>query len=541
MTMNFGAGIRYKGQREAPTYRVRFAWALKELLPVPDGWRTLLTATEDGWATLDATSGHDGDAALQDNFLAQVEFTHAPYNDGLMSLGLTTCGHTDADSGPDQIPQFADHILDAESKPPTSELSSITHTTVMKLTAAAPSIDCQEDIDHALDSCLDLIHWTVDGLNAVTGRSWALPRPESEALGIIVWADQVQDRGLTRVLDPGLLLFSPWRHQVVSLDDRQLGALPHAQVESAQGHPISLVFRLKAEAVGALRRLGDSHTAIVMAQTTCEAWIDLLVCALLWDEGMTPAQAADALRTGESTLHRVNSLLQPRLGGPGWDANQNGEFRDWRKNLAEIRNLVVHGGFLPPLHVAEAAVEAMHNWIRFTLDRLCAPSTLRKYRMAAVIVARRAALEARGEWTKKMMKTADEADEYDYQGVFARWFYAVAAIRYPTLRSKPIEATATEMLVCLPDGTGYWVLHDEQAAQSALARIDAPDDRWSSSLYALDATHGLTVSFEEPPSLLRTGEWLDDYRLLPGVALMRDRREWWTPPDAPDDRLRLGE
>lgn len=263
-----------------------------------------------------------------------------------------------------------------------------------------------------------------------------------------------------------------------------------------------------------------------------ESNIDLVLSALLWEEGKWPEDAAREFDRGDSALKRLRHLVAPRLGG-NWDLTRVPELAQWREKVAESRNTIVHGGELPSRWLAREAIDAMYGFFKYTLDRMCSDTARTRYPMMALLLGRRTALEARGKWTSGMRAAADEADELSLQAVFGLWHSATSELRRPEhLRSKP-SGEATPVLCRLADGRDYWCEHDRIARLARLADPPVNEAKYRRTVKKLDRNIGRTISFDAPPSLRSAGSWLPEHRLIPPAAVMRDPHLWAIPPDAP--------
>ncbi len=314
---------------------------------------------------------------------------------------------------------------------------------------------------------------------------------------------------------------------MLEADPDELG---DAELRDALNLPSMLIRDLQRQAIAAATRSGDSRTAVVMAATSCETLVDLVLAGTLWEEGSTPEAAAVALSRYREITARMHRMLAPRLGGV-WDEAQVEALYEWRVLIANSRNRVVHGGSQPSRELARRACDAMLGFSRFLLDRLCATGTRNRYPMTCLIVGGRSALQARGGWTAKMRAAADEGDALDLQGVFARWYDAVSELRLPQdMRRQADEQRGWVNLVKAADGTTYWI---ERDTENRLARLVTPlDDQtpWVLSAPSPKQGHGRTYSFDDPPQTSAAGPWVMEHRLVPGTAVMRNPDLWYLPP-----------
>jgi hypothetical protein len=276
----------------------------------------------------------------------------------------------------------------------------------------------------------------------------------------------------------------------------------------------------------------NTRTAVVMAAAACETMIDLTLAAIAWEEGMTPEEGAVELNRYRTITERVSRQLAPKLAG-SWDVNRDRPYRDWRELVASSRNRVIHAGDIPRPHLAHEVCHAMFAFFGFLLDRLCASRTRNRYPMTCLVVGSRSVLEARDGWSKRMQAAATEADELDLQGVFGRWHSAMAELRLPADPQRRPTTPGAVSLVVTQSGRKYWIEHH---TRYNLARRAEPTSDVSQHLAHVEAMNdigGTVFTFDEPPSATSAGSWLPEYRLVPGIAVMRDPAGWNEPPGEP--------
>jgi Apea-like HEPN len=118
---------------------------------------------------------------------------------------------------------------------------------------------------------------------------------------------------------------------------------------------------------------GDNANAIVSFQIAAETLAYELWALLLTDEGTPPAEVAAALRASELTFKSLlNRELALRLGG-SWDlTRRRGAVGRYWHDLYELRNRVVHAGYLPHDGDAEQAERAFSDFDKFLEHRLTA-------------------------------------------------------------------------------------------------------------------------------------------------------------------------
>lgn len=488
-----------------------------------DDFRTILFHPSDPHPTVadpvaDTTSDPGANAVAPGNSSADV---------------ITGGSETDLFSGPSdgQAAGDLDHRADdgAEDDAP----SGLTHTTVVYAAAALPMDPGPDDIAAAVNEIEELVQTTTRALHAVTGMGYQLPTLASTTLEVLIGFDETVRGSLEPRWNIGHyttrgLGFALRDQADVTIAD----TLAHAELDATRHSYRSLVNDLQRQAVAAGRRQGDTRTAVVMAAATCEAWVDLMAGALLWEQGATPEHAARELGGHRTMKDRLHQNLAPRLGG-SWDIKTTPALRAWDIDVRAARNRVLHAGGLPSAGLAERGINAMYGLLTYTLDRLCSPTARNRHPVSAILLANRIGLEARNGWTRRIRNTATEMDRDDLNGAFNRWYSSTSQLLLaPSMQPTPSDPAL--QMVALPDGRTYWIERDPHAALARLAHLD-PSDAAALEAYRPDTSDGVgkTVSFDIAVEYVASAAWMAEHNLVPGAAVMRDVSTWQHPPAAP--------
>lgn len=554
--------------------RLSMYWPLRSFLPVPQHWCTRLALAVDGDLIHRACIVGDTEVVegiLDETLVVQAFFVHLPGTHGpdplawevvnllrlphsaeqrIGSPDLNTakfCTVPLRPTSPDLISATSDADSAAGLAGDTGDSASggrsvfgedglpsgLTHTTVVYASAALPASPGPDDVSAAVDEIEKLVHTTARALHAVTGMGQQLPTLASTKLEVLIALDELVDGALEARWNIGHYTTRGLEFELRDVaDDTIADALTFAELDATQHSFRSLISDLQRQAVVAARRHGDTRTAVVMAAATCEAWVDLMAGALLWEEGATPENAAQYLTTHRNLRDRLHQLLAPRLGG-AWDIRTTPALHAWDVDIRAARNRVLHAGGLPSAALAERSINAMYDFLTLTLDRLCSDTARNRHPVAAVLMANRVGLESRNGWTKRIRGTATEMDRDDLRGTFDRWYAATSQLLLaPPMQVTPVKAQL--QMVALTDGRTYWIERDPRAALARLARL-ATRDAQALKVYRPDTSDGVgkTVSFDVEVPFQAVGAWMAEHNLVPGAAVMRDVSTWQRPPAAP--------
>ncbi|WP_338890535.1 hypothetical protein [Rhodococcus sovatensis] len=114
---------------------------------------------------------------------------------------------------------------------------------------------------------------------------------------------------------------------------------------------------------------GDYRASVLSNAITCEVALDSTLAAMLWEEGRTPAEAAQIWVDASSITHRVKTVYARRLGG-SWNLDNNGPVADWRSRIVDVRNSLIHSGRTTSVAESDRAGECAAALISFISMRL---------------------------------------------------------------------------------------------------------------------------------------------------------------------------
>lgn len=115
--------------------------------------------------------------------------------------------------------------------------------------------------------------------------------------------------------------------------------------------------------------VGDRRASVLSLAIMCELLLDSTLAAMLWEEGQSPAGAAQVWADMSSITGRVKSLYAGRLGG-SWHVDSDGPVGRWRKHIVDVRNSVIHSGRTPSEPEAENSGAVASELLTFVSKRL---------------------------------------------------------------------------------------------------------------------------------------------------------------------------
>ncbi|WP_138758105.1 hypothetical protein [Modestobacter altitudinis] len=294
---------------------------------------------------------------------------------------------------------------------------------------------------------------------------------------------------------------------------------------------------LRREADVARRRDGDTRAAAIYSGLAAEALLDEVLLHLMWEEALTPEQAAGVWRDG--LLSRVKKDYAPRLGGD-WDITSQGAVGRWSRDCAELRHRAVHGGYEASYAEVDASMAALDGLLAYVCDRLCLPAKLRHYPRTALALAGPPGLKRRSQYSRRLVNLQADATETNWDEAFSRWREAYRRIRrqaqgFPRL---PVVHESELIAVARPDGAKYFCLSHRETVLAV--KVDVGPDVCSKNarvrvvadwLTDIDVTGfaegGLSmgVSGTDLTGISIRGDWVEAYHLLPLASLMVDKSD----------------
>jgi hypothetical protein len=314
----------------------------------------------------------------------------------------------------------------------------------------------------------------------------------------------------------------------------------HKALGRVAGGAFSAHLDMHRETHVALDRQGDHRLAALLSGIAAESLLDELMLHLMWEEGLTPEQAAR--NWGEGLDFRVRTELPRRLGG-SWDVTRRGPIGVWSQDVAALRHRVVHAAYIPSVEEAQGSFRGLNGLVTHLCDRLARPEVLKSYPRTAVVLAGEGGLHRRGAYKRRIRDLETDPNEVPWNETFYRWREAWRRTRQDlsTGARVPDQRNAWLLAIRHPDRTVCWVLHDRQ--QHLAIEVELADDEpypgFLEQLHALADSAHLDDGYPSPLSVAFTyaGEstprpgatWVEEYHHVPITEVMVDRSDYRQP------------
>jgi hypothetical protein len=333
-----------------------------------------------------------------------------------------------------------------------------------------------ERLQRALDVAIDDIRSIQKAYHAITRHPINLLTRERLPSHVPFTLRRMEDIGFPGRSTQGLLEANRnlWAFlRPPGLTGTQLESLSYTRMRVEKG-AFSAYLDLYREADVSFRRQGDYRLAALLAGVASESLLDDLLMHLMWEEAMTPEEAAGQWTEGLDG--RVKRLYASRIGGR-WDLPGPSPIAEWSKKVAELRNRVVHGAYVPTFAESRAALSTIHNLVTYLCDRLSSDRVIRLYPRTCFALVGPPGLERRGVEGRHIQDLLTRPEEPPWNDTFARWKAALQRIRRDGLAAPrlPSEDGAYLLAVVTPDGELRWCLHDRRVSMAAAVEVQESD------------------------------------------------------------------
>lgn len=202
-------------------------------------------------------------------------------------------------------------------------------------------------------------------------------------------------------------------------DANELEQFHHWSGHQARNYPLLLWRERWIEARRAHWYLGEEGQAVILANTSCEVLLDVILALLMWEEGIAVFDAVPVFEEGK-TLRRLKAEFPKRLKG-NWSLEAD-TLNVWIEQVYRLRHRVVHGGYSPTVAEGAQALEASNALHQFLFDRIAARRD--EYPRAALLALGRDGLLRRNMWKGNIRQFAeqDAPQEDDWVDAFSDWY-----------------------------------------------------------------------------------------------------------------------
>lgn len=306
---------------------------------------------------------------------------------------------------------------------------------------------------------------------------------------------------------------------------------------SGQNQAVRGYLDLHRQGAVALER-GNSREAAVMFAAASEALLNIVLCHMRWEEGLTPEESAADWPDGLVT--RVKTQFSKRLGGD-WNVSGRGAVGAWERDVAAVRHRVVHAGYLPSRSEAERSMVALEELLTFLGDRLVYGRNLSKYPRTASELLNEGGLRRRGRYPKWLQKLQMDSTEPLWRECFGDWYSVHLSLLADKGRPRISDESRSELLCVYLSAEDYrWVLRDLVTLQAAEVQAVIPspaDDPVANFRQILERTGGgdpdypISIGYErvEGMEVSRVGPWVEQYHLCPMLGVMWDGSDFDAP------------
>jgi hypothetical protein len=283
----------------------------------------------------------------------------------------------------------------------------------------------------------------------------------------------------------------------------------------------------------AMDRDGDYRGAVLAFATAAEMLLDDVLLHLLWHEAVRPEDAAQMfLDPRSSPLSRSRAHLPSRLGGD-WNQAGTGPFAAWHRDVASLRNRVVHGGYSPMRAEANACRTAATGIEQYIVERLATDAVRARYPLTIDAMIGRPGMQRRGIYSKGFQaKLGGWVGAAPPAVLFKRWRTALNDERMRVLGENiPDLASSDVLVVRRRGGATEWWAWDARAGFARRIADRLADLRpalragLTDHLADLDARpqdQDVSTKVEGLVGGTPTGDWMLAHRRLPLAEAMFD-------------------
>lgn len=368
-----------------------------------------------------------------------------------------------------------DLLREAEEKgkdtpKPHTGLATVAYVSVIVSHRKVMEAEHSDLFDHALSVLRSYLkaYYVVDRVPIELPSRMNLP------LFIMVHKEDIQHDGGSIVENPNIeqsVLFlhdqaDPFIYDGEPLEIDKLGSAVHTDITTG-AEVINATLDTFREASLAYRR-GEVLSASILFASSVEVFLDSLLLYLLWEEGRRPEDAFEIMYQTKmclckdckakmtTTLDRVTGgLYETRIGG---DWSKNSELMKLWREVAELRNRVVHTGVEPDTASVNRIVQIVPQIQTILVDYLV--SAIDRYPLAAYFIAGQDGLERRGLSSNlDDYIPSEELKPVSLSIPFLNWKFEVERLNSKKLR-KTTDDQCQLAFVIHPSGQNRWILYN---------------------------------------------------------------------------------
>lgn len=230
-----------------------------------------------------------------------------------------------------------------------------------------------------------------------------------------------------------------------------------------------------------------------------------------------------------TVLSRTRKQLGPLIGG-NWNDRTQRDLGDWQSRVAHLRHQTIHGGYVPTLDEAQAAVETSDRLRDYAASVLI--KRLKKFPRTALMLIGSQALEVRGQLTNVVRREIESGRAADWGERFVRWRRCLAGLVERELEPfDPDQKDAYLIGVITGRGRIEYVRHHRDSGLAAtvelLARSEAIERMEKLGEAITDGKGPVSVASDGDVPTRLTEDWVAEHRRIPLCGVMADGADFY--------------
>ena len=320
-------------------------------------------------------------------------------------------------------------------------------------------------VEAALDFAVDQLNTVIRAISLVENqpipliRKEALPPQIPVAIGVYE-PYELMNRTRPRVkpISPiALPSFLPAVEVPPAPSERLEGWIESAFVNAFTPSPFSSFANLRFDAQYFYESIGDYRISCILFASACENLFNQLLLHMLWEEGLRPEEAAlQFLQNGKlpkpgknpvpiSVTALVKQRLHPKLSGSPWQESAPIQLVNWKKDVADLRNYVIHEARTPTTDQMHRCIESFNHLLDFIDEELY--NIRKQYPITALSFLGEDGLRHSSDWEDyfEQLET-NHTDVSNRFQAFQLWTKHVATFRkQPHLLNSPVSTDECRM------------------------------------------------------------------------------------------------